>query len=386
MTTYSYSIQNNFPNHLLASDRLKLEIANSAIVIALDHISTIGDDCFILFKDILSNSDKIILDNLIAVHSGITLPENIINSVKLSASDGHLLKVNEDYMLMNVSQPRTGSETIYSTHNFCDKVSWFSDSIRVNNKVLTSSDGYRWETGDTYIVDMISGRVQDDDGLVEEQMIFNPSDPHGYQVVLTVDGYAKTIREPFFTSGGDYEVFWEDGYILSFDNWTDKTVVASYSKVNSSIFILKPLPGTILDIEAAEADFSIDAEMRDTIEYSIWGYASIFAPQLGLPNGTKIPLTVGKYKRFSQLLNEAIGTYPLIEVHNNIELANLSLREFRRQSRNIKSKIQSIPFRYATTRSLRDSLGLELHVSLLNNIEFGGFLGSLTFYCTSKAE
>lgn len=386
ITEYNYSISTDFPAGL-SSGRLVEEIRNSTIVIALDHISTSGDVCSVWFKDQLSVGDEASLDSLVSAHSGLELPNNIPDPVKLVSPDGTPLSISDDGILLNVSEPRTGTETIYTSHNYCDKVSWFGESTRVNDKTLTSNDGHLWETGDTYIVDMISGRVQDDDGLADEQRMLEPGDPHGYQVVVTVDGQVKQMREPFTTSGGDYEVFWEEGQINSFSDWTGKTVTASYSKANGSTFVLKPLPGYILRIEAAEADFSLDVEMNDSIEYSIWGYAAVFAPQLGLPGGTKIPLKTGKYKKLGQIVNEAIGTYPICEVYGSKESdRSLSKKEFNRVSRGTKSLYQSIPFRYATTRDLKSSYGLELRTRLVNNVEFGGQLATLTFYCTSKQE
>lgn len=293
-------------------------------------------------------------------------------------------KTDPDKRPIVVTEPRVGDETIYTTHNFCDKVTWFADSQRVVNKVLTSSDGYRWDTGDTYIVDMISGRVQDDDGLVEEQQLLNPGDPHSYQVIITVDDEEKVMREPLEMAGGDYEVFWEDGYIKSFEDWTGKTVVASYSYATTSTFILEPLPGRDLNIEAAEADFSEDVIMNDGIEYSVYGYSDVFAPQLGLPSGTRIPLSTVKYKRLSQILNEAIGSYPIVTVYGSeSETRNLSSAEYRRNQRGLKSFVQSIPFRYGTVRNLKSSYGLQLRVKLTHDREFSGSLASLTFYCTS---
>lgn len=296
-------------------------------------------------------------------------------------------KLDESQRPVTVPEPRVGDETIYTTHNFCDKVTWFSDSIRVVDKTLTSSNGFKWESGDLYWVDMISGRVQDDDGLVDEQKILNPGDPHGYSVIIKVDGEEKTMREYLETSGGDYEVFWEDGYIMSFEDWTGKEVLATYSMVAGSTFILQPMPGRSLSIEAAEADFSEDCIMTDGIEYSVYGYAAIFAPQLGLPEGTKIPLTTQKYKRLSQILNEAIGSYPVIRVYGSSEQDRSEPNyEFRKKSRGLKSFVQSIPFRYATVRTLRSSLGLELRVKLTHDREFIGSLATLTFYCTSVVE
>lgn len=294
-------------------------------------------------------------------------------------------KVDESFRPIMVPEPRVGTETIYTTHNLCDKVSWFGDSERVVDKTLTSSDGYIWESGDGYWIDMISGRVQDDDGLVDEQKLFNPEDPHGYAVIVTVDGEEKTMREPFEQSGGDYEVFWEDGYIKSFDDWTGKNVIASYSKANGSTFILRPLPGYNLNIEAAEADFSEDCIMTDGIEYTVYGYSDIFAPQLGLPSGTKIPISTARYKRLSQIFNEAIGSYPLISVYGSAtDQRTKPQSEFRRTERGVKSFVQSIPFRYATVRTLQSALGLELRIRLAHDRPFEGSLGTLTFYCTSS--
>lgn len=294
---------------------------------------------------------------------------------------------NPDNSLLASIEPRVGNETIITTHNFCDKVTWFTTSERINDEVLTSSDGYVWNSANQYWVDMISGRVQDDDGWVEQQKELNPEDPHGYQVIIKVDGYEKTMREPFLDYGGDYDVYWDDGYIISFEDWSGKTVTASYSKAIDSTFILAPLPGSILNIEAAEADFTQDVEMYDAIEYNIYGYASIFAPQLGLPAGTKIPIKKTTYKRLSQIFNEAIGAYALIEVlGSDLAHAAMPQKEHRKASRGMKSYLQSIPFRYATVRSLQSSLGIELRVQLSHDIEFEGSLATCTFYCTSKAE
>lgn len=76
-TKYTYSIQNDFPNHAVASDRLLSEIRASAIITAVDYINTSGDDCDIWFKDALSAGDETILDGLVAIHSGEPLPSNV---------------------------------------------------------------------------------------------------------------------------------------------------------------------------------------------------------------------------------------------------------------------------------------------------------------------
>ena len=74
-TNYTYSISTDFPNQIVATDRLTQEIQSSAIVIALDFINTNGDDCDIWFKDALSGGDETILDGLVAAHTGDALPD-----------------------------------------------------------------------------------------------------------------------------------------------------------------------------------------------------------------------------------------------------------------------------------------------------------------------
>lgn len=70
LTSYTYSIAANFPNHLVSLDRLTLEIGQSAIVTALDHINTLGDAVSIWFKDPLSGGDQTLLNGVVTAHSG----------------------------------------------------------------------------------------------------------------------------------------------------------------------------------------------------------------------------------------------------------------------------------------------------------------------------
>src|SRR5574338_92962 len=80
-TKYTYSISTDFPNQIVATDRLSVEIDNSAIVTALDYINTSGDDCDIWFKDALSGGDQTILDGLVAAHTGEPLPNDGLSVV-----------------------------------------------------------------------------------------------------------------------------------------------------------------------------------------------------------------------------------------------------------------------------------------------------------------
>lgn len=67
---YRYSIQNDFPNHKVAPDRLfveiEAEIANSRIQTGYEN----ADDCDIWFGYELDEEEQTLLDSIVAEHSG----------------------------------------------------------------------------------------------------------------------------------------------------------------------------------------------------------------------------------------------------------------------------------------------------------------------------
>jgi hypothetical protein len=87
---YTYSIQNNFPNHAENSDILTQEIAASSITVALDHIDTAGDVCDLWFKAGLTQGEETTLDGVIAAHLGVapSKPIDLIRLCSPETSDG----------------------------------------------------------------------------------------------------------------------------------------------------------------------------------------------------------------------------------------------------------------------------------------------------------
>gem|GEM_PF-1886762 len=91
--SYTYTVPGSFPNGKVAPARLDKEIRESAIVTALDGVSTGGTTCTVTFKAQLSSTDKQILDgdpsqtpnpatpcpvgSLIGDHSGEPLSEQV---------------------------------------------------------------------------------------------------------------------------------------------------------------------------------------------------------------------------------------------------------------------------------------------------------------------
>lgn len=379
MATYEYSIASDFPNHKVATGRLSSEIQSSAITIALDAVNTSGDVCSVVFKANLSGEEETILDGLVAAHSGEPLPEpgyeadgTPIISLKAKQPDGIPVFANA---------PRDGSEWVVGTHNFCDPCSWFGDSIRVANETLTDSgDGLTFTSAHVNWIDMVSGRMHNDDVWVQIQQMMDPADPHGYQVVVKVDGTEQTMRAPFATSGGDYEVNWDDGTVTFFSSKSGSVVTASYSYATTNTFYLRPMPGKRLAIEDAEADISSDVHMCDPIAYSAWH----FDPE----TMAYVCDMEAKYKRAGQIITEARGCYPEFTAigASDEEKQIEDIREFRRVSRGMKYNRQAIPFQYATVKWLRSAWMQEVRVYTASGDSLVGETVTMTFYCSESDE
>lgn len=285
-------------------------------------------------------------------------------------SIGHLAPQNPgDRVPLVAVAAREGSEVIYATHNFCNKTTWYSESIRVEDEQLTDSgDGLNFNSAHQFWIDMTHGRVMDEDALCQDV-------EHGYSVVITSDGALVTEREPYEEDGGDYTVNYATGVVTFFQSQAGKTVMATYSYATTSGWILKPEQGKDLDIEMSESQFSSDIVMTDTIRFSICGFASVFAPALvaggQLQPTDLVELGADRYKRFHQLVDNALGSYPVIPAIGGT-------------TRGAQNPIYGYPFRYGTLRRLHSEYGMELRVRLEHDRPFTGEYGTATFYCVSR--
>ena len=251
--------------------------------------------------------------------------------------------------------PRTGTELIVTTPNFADPSTWYPSSTRVEGAALTDSgDGLVWTSGDVWI-DMTHGKLFDEDALVADAA-------HGYVIAVTVDGVAKTEREPFATSGGDFVVDYRAGTVTFATSRAGSAVLATYSRMVDSVFAIVPDEGSRLDIEEVEAQFSSDIVMSDAIVFEIWVYNPA-----DLPNKVRIGRT--RYKNFKNFIDEALGSYPVIPAIGGA-------------ARGSSHAIYGFPFRYGTVRSLMSMYGIELRVLLEHDVPFEGEHATATFYTT----
>lgn len=75
--SYTYSISVDFiVNNTVNSNRLVLEIDGTSLSSLFEgRVDTEDDDCLIWFASALSGPQELILDALVAVHTGLPLPE-----------------------------------------------------------------------------------------------------------------------------------------------------------------------------------------------------------------------------------------------------------------------------------------------------------------------
>lgn len=102
-TEFTYSINSDFSNGV-ATDRLTSEIRVSSIAVALDRIDTVGDDCIIIFKASLSGTEESTLNSVVAAHSGLALPSEVLK-VRAYVDESTPQPVAEDgkqYVLPNI--------------------------------------------------------------------------------------------------------------------------------------------------------------------------------------------------------------------------------------------------------------------------------------------
>lgn len=365
MTTYTYSIQNDFPNHAISSDRLTQEIIDSAIVIALDHIDTFGDECSIVFKSDLDIGNKTILDGLISIHSGQPLPSPI-QTVSLNNA------VTDDMRLrVAIEKSNTSSITIF-TQNWCDKTTWYEKSVRVDNEIATDDGAHTvYSLAHDYIIDTGHGKITGENVLTD-------SDSFDYRVAVKVNDVDKTEQDPHYGTGGDFTVDYDLGKItfLSALQPSDEVKV-TYHYASSGTFTVKPAAGKKLTIEMVEVQFSEDIEINDTVVFRIYGYVDVFAPQytpVPYPSGTLIPIKVVTYKTIMDYINDAVRSYPKYP-----PIGGSSWR-------GIQTGLLIFDWDYLRGETLVSAAGIEIRVELEHDEPFGGTVATATFYCSSEDE
>jgi len=263
---------------------------------------------------------------------------------------------DEDNRMRASMEPRSvGSSLVVVTHNWCDPTTWYTQSERVEGEELSTSDDLVFSSAHENWIDMTHGKIYREDLVAA---IYVP--------VVKVDGVEKTEREPWAASGGDFEIDYATGQVTFFESQAGKTVTASYSYADGSMFLVAPEAGKRLWVEYSEVQFSKDIDIKSNTYFQPWAYNPVDPPN---KIAAAYPTT---YKTLDNYIEEANGVYPVIPAMG--------------ATRGFSQDRMTFPFKYATIKELHSSMGLEIRVWLEGDVPFGGEYGTATFYCTSYDE
>jgi len=197
--------------------------------------------------------------------------------------------------MVQVTLPEGRRCDVY-TPNFCDRTTWYQDSLRVEDEVLLDSGDHQTYnlTTTCYVADLKHGKIFGEDSLVET-----------YGTVVTVDAVLKVEHSPG-TTDGDYLVNYTTGAVTFKDALAGTEVVTlSYSKVRSSLCKIQPPEGYKMQVGYVEVQFAKNIGLTDTLIFQLWGDVGYgMMPLSGME----------KYKTMRDFITDAEKAYPLIPV------------------------------------------------------------------------
>jgi hypothetical protein len=312
-----------------------------------DFESNYKSDCV----ETYSGDDALILGNI----------ANKVPLVQLRTSTG---------LVRTSSEKSDSSKQNFFSHNWSDKTTWYTESVKVTDEVATNSgNDILYNLANDYVIDVYHGKTFGEDFLKD-------SSNNTYRVIVKVNDVVKTEQDPHYSSGGDYTINYTNGTVtfLSALDVADVVKVTYYYATGSSFYI-RPAAGYKLNIIMAEVQFAKNIVMNDSIIFQPYGYVDVFAPQYmpGIPSGTKIPLgDPVVYKTITDLQADAFrayATYPVMSASN---------------WRGLDQELIIFDWDYTSSTPLRSDYGMEIKMSLQHDAVAGGSYATASFYCTTE--
>lgn len=424
-TSFSYIVGVDFLQGVDLS-RLTKEVQESAITIALDHISQEGSTVTLFFKANLSAGEETILygdvspaSGLIGAHVGTPLVEvTTVQTAAPKTADGR------DRVAIEKSD---GSRLTQVTHDFTKKTTWYRASQRVEDEVLVEvtelssppgspneRDCYyvglvalgAWAgqegkiaiygTGSWRFVDLPAGwsfgvrklyRSEEEylidvyHGLLWNEDKLRDSVGNTYRVTVANDVQGALTEKDPFDDAGDFLVDYRNGlFFVDASQGVGEVISATYYTATNSHYIVAPTAGKKIQIESVDVQFSEDVNLRDTAIFEMWGFVDAFAPQLlqanggPYPSGTKIPIDTTKYKTMRDFQAECDRAYPPYPAMGGSTWRGLQHPTF------------VFHWEYVRGVSILSSLGMELHIYLEHDQPYLGSYATATLYCVSESE
>jgi len=272
--------------------------------------------------------------------------------------------------LVQMIKPSYGNRAWTFSHNFCDKTTWSSDSIRVIDEAVGTGDGSTtiFNLANIFIIDVNHGKVTDENYIA-------PSDSQGgttFIPEIKVNNAVKTERRFSKNSGGDYEINYPTGEITFFSApTTGYTIVATYfysPPGSGSTIYIRPDAGSKTIITAIECQISSNVDMTDSMISAVFTYN----PYLGNPPAKfEYPGTRATYKRMTDFIGYTNGSYPPMPPLGG------TLRGY-------AQNIYQLRYEYVVAITLNSAYGTELRIWLEDHIPYNGEITQITFYGYSE--
>jgi len=360
-TNYTYSIATDTANAAVHARSLDDAIRASAIVTALDGLTTGGDVLTVSMKDALSGGDETLLDGLISAHTGVV---SVPAVAPVTAHGVPLVQTTW----------REGSATDFISFNWCDKTTWFSDAGTVTDEGLTDSgDGLTWNSAQTNWIDITHGKIPQEHRYAA-----------AYSVVIKADAVVMTESPPG-TTDEDFQINYATGDVTFNTTQAGKTVEATYRYAQTSSFYVTPDAEKTLRLTAVEVQFSDDIDLTTSVRFDIEGYVHAFMPgatvddatpnyTTSFPTGFRIPLGSPRiYNTMMDFIAEAQRSYPAIPALGGASWRGLSKPLY----------VMRWPYQEDATRDLVADKGMRIKISLGSDIAYGGTAAIATLYAVS---
>jgi len=277
---------------------------------------------------------------------------NIVTNVDFTSSqktpDGQIQKV--------AMYKAEGDSFISVTPDFTDKTTWYQESIKAIDEVLTLDTGKIYNSVNTFWVDATHGKIYMEDAITVGGVPLHFGGTRIYPAQIKDNG--TEIAEDT-----DYSIDYATGIVTLDDSYTAVgSITATYYYATTSVFTIKPDALKMIHIEHSELQFTGDLVMNAPVDFDIWVYNPY-----DLPNKMLYKRTT--YKNIKDIINAAnLGTGVIAPVDI------------------LTNPISVFPFDYATLKTLRSSQGAELRVSTRGDTPFTGEWGTATFYVLSEDE
>ena len=365
MTKYSFN------KALVSIDRLTLEIQQSSIVTAVDHMDFTSPNLDVYFRATLSSPDETTLNSLVAAHSGLPLPQNVVQSVSVMTDATKVLSagnIPQIEMALRRSDPGFINFTI-CTHDLSDRTTWYQKSIQVTNETLSDSgNGLLFNSAQAHWINMKSPKLTVD-----------------YKKVLERDGSLTNSSTRFvliksngtsLVEGTDYTVDYPTGNVTFTASQTGNTITANYYHNNGvahcSEFLFTPPPGFLYRVEHIESQFSRGSIFNDVVTVEIWAGA--------VSGGNTVNLAA--YSGFVSFLYDAGYGQSRTYYRNMNDLLNWCNNQYPTipSCGALTQDVMVFPFLYLVHPIISSKQGTTVRIYLANDIPITAEICTITLY------